>query len=31
MGGVLMRGMIMMTGLLVLVLVYAWIGVRGRV
>ena len=30
MGGVLMRGFMVMTSLLVLVLVYAWIGVRGR-
>ena len=30
MGGVLMRGFMVMTSLLVLVLVYAWIGVRGQ-
>lgn len=30
MGSLLMRGMMVLTSLLVLVLVYAWIGVRGR-
>lgn len=30
MGSLLMRGMVVLTSLLVFVLVYAWIGVRGR-